>query len=124
MGEAYLETSTTHIVVLDDRQGALGEGELCPAVGAELVMEDEWGGLNQGASGTRSVGTQTEGTGPVTHLALDLVVAHSAVNLRVVGAEVRYLPSGASLGAPRGTRTAQQELLPYCPFRPAQCACR
>ena len=90
--EAYLETLTTRIVILEDGQGVLGKGEMCPVMGAELVMEDERGGIDQGASGTRSVGTQTEGTGAVTHLALGLVVACGAVNGRVVGAEVRRLP--------------------------------
>ena len=61
-------------------------------MGVELVVEDERGGLDQGASGTRSGGTQIEGAGAFTRLALDLVVAHCAVNGRVVGAKVWCVP--------------------------------
>ena len=74
------------IVVLEDGHGALGEGELCTAVGTELLVEDMRGGLEQGASTTRTVGTQTEGAGGVTRLALDLALKHSSVDGRVVGA--------------------------------------
>ena len=91
---------------VNSHQGALGEGELRPAVGAELLMEDEPGGLKQGASTRRTIGTQTEGAGRVTHLALDMVLENSAVDGRAVGAEVRYASAGAPLGAPRGARAA------------------
>ena len=93
---------------LEDGQGVLGEYELCPAVGVELVVEEEREGLNQGASSTCSINTRTDGIGAVTCLTLDLVVAHSALNGRVVGAEDRYDPLGALLGAPRGALTAHQ----------------
>ena len=65
--EAYLNMSTTCIVVLENGQGVLREGELCPAVGAELLLKDEQGGLNQGAFVARRVGAQPgTGSGPCT----------------------------------------------------------
>ena len=89
LGEPYLDMLTTRIVVLEDGQGALGEGELWPAVGTELLVEDEQGGPQQGDSATPTISTQTEVAGGVVRLALDLGIKDSADNGRVVGAEVR-----------------------------------
>ena len=40
----------------------MGEGELCPAVCGELLLEGERGGLEQGDSAMCTFGTETEGT--------------------------------------------------------------
>ena len=64
------------------------------------------GGLKQGAPASRTVGLQTEGAVGVTRLAMELVLKHSAVDGSFVGAEVRYAPAGAQLGALWGVWTA------------------
>ena len=101
-------------------------------MGAELHVEDKQGGLKQGDSTTRTIGTETEGAGGVTHLVLDIVLENSVVDGRVVGAEVRYAQAGALLvlaGALR--RHTSSCCLPdpvvsllvlYCPFRPQRWA--
>ena len=62
--------------------------------------------LNRAPPASCDVGTQTEGTGGITRLTMELVLDCSADDGSVVGAEIKYVPAGVQLGVPWGVRTA------------------